>query len=388
MFVVMTFVCMTMLQLFARGVSDLLPNGRWLMHQDPSPEPGPDDHTEPDDAPPPDTEEGPEQGLFLSLPAMDFDPDQFAQSGPAPDLLPGALMATLMDLTGGRDAPGVKGLSDDQLIGFISAARRMESWSTWLSLTTVHEFTRRAKDRGSRGQFAADELADELHLTFNSADGQMTYSTAVAERLPACLAALGEGKLTPLQLRIIEDETRILSDEDARKADAELAGMAGSLTYGKLHAAAHRLVLKLDPEADKRRKEGARRCAEVRRFREESGNAGITARELPSADTLAAWQHVEERARALRAAGAEGTWTNCASARSSNCSRDGTAPRLTTAARAWRHRSISPCRGPRRTSSPATRLTWTGSAWSTTTTPRICSPPRPRARRPGGASLP
>jgi hypothetical protein len=277
------------------------------MHQDPSPEPGPDDHTEPGDAPPPDTEEGPEQGLFLSLPAMDFDPDQFAQSGPAPDLLPGALMATLMDLTGGRDAPGVKGLSDDQLIGFISAARRMESWSTWLSLTTVHEFTRRAKDRGSRGQFAADELADELHLTFNSADGQMTYSTAVAERLPACLAALGEGKLTPLQLRIIEDETRILSDEDARKADAELAGMAGSLTYGKLHAAAHRLVLKLDPEADKRRKEGARRCAEVRRFREESGNAGITARELPSADTLAAWQHVEERARALRAAGAEGT---------------------------------------------------------------------------------
>ena len=34
---------------------------------------------------------------------------------------------------------------------------------------------------------------------------------------------------------------------------------------------------------------------------------GRQGRELPSADTLAAWQHVEERAQALRAAGVEGS---------------------------------------------------------------------------------
>jgi len=42
------------------------------------------------------------------------------------------------------------------------------------------------------------------------------------------------------------------------------------------------LVLKLDPESALRRKERAKQEAHVRRFREESGNAGMIARELPS----------------------------------------------------------------------------------------------------------
>jgi len=46
----------------------------------------------------------------------------------------------------------------------------------------------------------------------------------------------------------------------------------------------------------------------VRSFREESGNAGITGREMPSVEVLASMQHVENRARALREAGVPGTW--------------------------------------------------------------------------------
>jgi hypothetical protein len=46
----------------------------------------------------------------------------------------------------------------------------------------------------------------------------------------------------------------------------------------------------------------------VRSFREESGNAGITGRELPAVEVLASMQHVEDRARALRDAGVPGTW--------------------------------------------------------------------------------
>ena len=68
------------------------------MHQDPFPDPDEDDGEEPDGFPPPDAETGPEQGLFLSLPAGEFDPDQFAQSGPSPDVPPGAMTATLMDM--------------------------------------------------------------------------------------------------------------------------------------------------------------------------------------------------------------------------------------------------------------------------------------------------
>jgi hypothetical protein len=278
------------------------------------PFPDPDDGEEPDGFVPPEDEDGPgQQGLFLCLPAEEFDPDRFAQCGPAPDLPPGALLATLMDLIGGQGGgsgqggSGLAGLSDNQLVGFVAAARRMESWVTWHSMAAVQEFGRRAAARGPRGEFAADELADELHLTYNGAAGQMAYAATVAERLPRCFAALGAGQIHPVHLRIIEEETSILSAEDAAKADAELAELAGTVTYGKLRAAAYKLVLKLDPDAVRRRKEAARRVAEVRRFRENSGNAGLTARELPSAEVIASWQHLEQRAADLRDAGYPGT---------------------------------------------------------------------------------
>jgi hypothetical protein len=109
-----------------------------------------------------------------------------------------------------------------------------------------------------------------------------------------------------VHLRIIEDETRILTDADAAKADAFLAEAAPGMTFGELRSAAHKLVLKLDPEAVRKRKEAAKREAHVRRFREESGNAGMVARELPSAEVLASWQHIEQRALDLRAAGMPG----------------------------------------------------------------------------------
>jgi hypothetical protein len=274
------------------------------MRQDPFPDPDEDNGEEPDESLLPSAESGPEQGLFLCLPAEEFDPDRFAQSGPSPDLLPGAMTATLMELVGGS---GVAGLSDDQLVGFIAAAKRQESWSAWFAMTAIREFGRRAAARGPRGEFAADELADELHLTYNGAAGQMEYARTVAERLPRTFAALGAGTINAVHLRIIEEETSILSAADAARADEELAELAGKVTYGKLRAAAYKLVLKLDPDAVRRRKEAARRVAEVRRFRENSGNAGLIAREMPSAEVIASWQHLEQRAGQLRDAGFPGT---------------------------------------------------------------------------------
>jgi hypothetical protein len=93
------------------------------------------------------------------------------------------------------------------------------------------------------------------------------------------------------------------------RADAQLAEMAQSLTFGRLRSVAHRLILTLDPDAARRRKEAAKQDAHVRRFREDSGNAGMIARELPPDEVLASWQHVEQRALDLRAAGMPGTLT-------------------------------------------------------------------------------
>src|SRR5580704_7604482 len=277
------------------------------MRQDPFPCSGEDNNEEPDGFLPPDSDPGSEQGLFLCLPAESFDPDQFSESGPAAEMAPGPMLGTIMELAVGEDGSGLAGLSYDQLIGVVAAARRMQSRSTWYEMAAMREFAARAASQGPRGEFAADELADELNLTWQSAAGQMGYARDIAERLQRTFAALGAGRLHPVHVRIVEEETRILSAEDAAKADAELAEAAGSLTCGKLRPAAHRLVLKLDPDSARRRKEAARRGACVRRFREDSGNTGMVARELPSAEATASWQHLEQRALDLRAAGLPGT---------------------------------------------------------------------------------
>jgi hypothetical protein len=278
------------------------------MPQHPFPDPGPDDE-EPDRSPLPPAAEGDgpaEQGLYICLPPEQLTLAGFAQNGEADTMAPGPLLATIVDTVAGPGGQGLGGCSDDQLLGIISAARRQQARDEWTMTAAVAEYA--ARHAGSRpaDEFAPVELAFELHLTPQSAAELMQYSAAIVARLPATFAALAAGRIHPVHLRIIEDETRILTDADAAKADAFLAEAAPGMTFGELRSAAHKLVLKLDPEAVRKRKEAAKREAHVRRFREESGNAGMVARELPSAEVLASWQHVEQRALDLRAAGMPG----------------------------------------------------------------------------------
>ena len=252
----------------------------------------------------------------MCLPAEELTLEGFAQDGRADTMTPGALLATLLDAITGEDGSGLAGLADDQLIGIVSAARRMESRAAWTLMAALAELARRRPadspaDTGRYGfsDFAADEVAAELHLTQQSAAEQIWYARQVEGTLPRCFAALAAGQLHPVHLRIIEDETAMLSPDDRARADEELAGVAGSLTFGQLRSKAHRLVLKLDPDAARKRKEQAKQDAHVRRFREDSGNAGMIARELPPDEVLASWQHVEQRALDLRAAGMSGTLT-------------------------------------------------------------------------------
>jgi Domain of unknown function (DUF222) len=285
------------------------------MPQDPFPDRGPDAE-EPGSSPLPPAEgdgsdedgEAPaEQGLYVCLPAEQLTLSGFAQGGQTDTMAPGPLLATVVHTVMGQDGAGLAGCSDDQLLGIISASQRMESNAEWTRLAAIAEFTARHPGASLEDEFAADELASELHLTPLSAAQQMDYADTVARRLPKTFAALAAGRIRPVHLRIIEDETSILTDKDAAHADQVLAEAAPGKTYGELRSAAHRLVLQLDPEAVRKRKEAAQREAHVRRFREDSGNAGMVARELPSAEVLASWQHVEQRALDLRAAGVPGS---------------------------------------------------------------------------------
>jgi hypothetical protein len=282
----------------------------------PFPDPGPDGE-EPDSSPMPPAAEGDgwdgdwdgpaEQGLYVCAPAEQLTLAGFAQNGEADTMAPGPLLAMVVHTVTGEDGKGLSGCSDDQLMGIISAARRMVARAEWTQMAAIAEFARRRDGSRPADEFAADELGYELHLSPQSAGDQMHYAGTVATRLPQTFAALAAGRIHPVHVRIVEDETRFLSEEDAAKADKILAEAAPGMTYGELRYAAHKLVLKLDPETARKRKEAAKREAHVRRFREDSGNAGMVARELPSDEVLASWQHVEQRALDLRAVGLPGT---------------------------------------------------------------------------------
>jgi hypothetical protein len=253
---------------------------------------------------PGDADGGIPQGLYVTAPAEDLSLEGFAADGRADTMAPGPLLAMVLDTVAGPDGEGLAGLSDDQLIGFLSGTRRMESRLAWAKMAALAEFASRPR----RQDLAADEIAAAFRLAWLSAAGEIGYAQAVARRLPVTFAALAAGKLDAVHVRIIEEFTSVLSDEDAAVADELLAAAAQSKTYAELRRAASRLVLRLDPDAVRKRKEKARREARVRSFREESGNAGITGREMPSVEVLASMQHVEDRARALRDAGVPGTW--------------------------------------------------------------------------------
>jgi hypothetical protein len=182
-------------------------------------------------------DEGAPQGLYVTLSAEELTLEGFAEDGRADTMAPGPLLAMVLGAVAGEDGEGLAGLSDDQLIGFLSGTRRMESRMAWAKMAALAELASRPR----RQDFAADEVASAFNVTWLSAAGEIDYARTVKRRLPVTFAALGAGKLHPVHVKIIEEVTGILSDQDAAIADAELAGAAQSKTYGELRRAATRL---------------------------------------------------------------------------------------------------------------------------------------------------
>src|SRR5579872_5366567 len=166
------------------------PHERQFMPQDLFPDREPDDR-EPDGSGPASEGdgEGMAQGLYVCLPAEQVTLAGFAQGGQADTMTPGPLLAAIVDTVTGQDGAGLAGCSDDQLMGIISAARRMQSRCAWTEMAAMTEFAARHADGSPEDEFAADELASELHLTPLSAAEQMHYSSTVAQRLPQTFAA-------------------------------------------------------------------------------------------------------------------------------------------------------------------------------------------------------
>jgi hypothetical protein len=240
----------------------------------------------------------------------------FGQDGPADTMRPGPLLAALTV----NAAENARSLSDDELSGAISAARRLQAHAEWMELAGTAEFGRRqearfeeSKARGDKkrhraGEYPECELGFELGISPAEAANQLNLAAHLDTRLKDTFAGMRNGLISGDKAKIIHGRTCYLSDEHAALADKDLAKAAPGIRRDSLYKRAVRLSHKLDPEADKRHKEDAalrRRRVEVRR--EDSGNGYLAGRELDNADVLAAKAAIWEEAARLRRNGAEGS---------------------------------------------------------------------------------
>ena len=123
----------------------------------------------------------------------------FAQDRSADAMRPGPVLAALTE----QAVRDLGRLTDNQVLGAMSAARRLAARGAWLELRAVAEFTRRREaqfeaaraarvPRGCRdGEFPDAELAMELVISPGAAGDQMGLARDLETRLPRASAGLG-----------------------------------------------------------------------------------------------------------------------------------------------------------------------------------------------------
>jgi Domain of unknown function (DUF222) len=241
---------------------------------------------------------------------------QFGQDAAADVLQPSPVLAALTE----QAADDLSRLTDNQLIGALHAARRLENRTYYLQTRVIAEYARRcaeefetAKARGvpvgcRAGEFPGAELASELLISRRAAGRLIDAATDLTTRLPKTLQGMSSGLIDADRAATIAAYTASLTPGDAAEADEILSLAAPQVRGETLARRAAALEMKLDPEATRKRKESMKRLAQRVEVRlERSGNASVAGRELDVADALASKANIHIVALRLRRAGLEGT---------------------------------------------------------------------------------
>jgi len=232
----------------------------------------------------------------------------FAAGGALDGMAPGAVLA---GFAGDAFDATFAALTDDELVGVLCAARRLEAWQAAMEFTAIAELDKRRREAAEHPASSRvhdhvnAELAAALVLTGRSADALLDLSRALA-RLPVVLAALAEGRIDRDRASVFAAELAALDAKKAATVAMGFTGIAGQMTTGQLRAALRAMVLSLDPDAARERAERGRRQARVEIWPESSGNSGIAGRELPPGEVIEADARITAIAQALQDAGAPG----------------------------------------------------------------------------------
>jgi hypothetical protein len=260
-----------------------------------------------------------------------------------------AVMAPGPDLAGWLACCPAADRDDAALVNSITAWRKVTSWAQAQELAAVAELARRrgcpgardaggedcdrVADAGDRGPvadggdyrpvadagrderdpvaeleagFAPNEVALALTLTQGGAEYWMDLAVSLSGRLPATLAALGEGTIDLNRAKLIDQFTGSLDIDHAQAVERRVLVRAPDQTSGQLRASLQRAVLAVDPAAAERRRQQAEARAWVTLFGDHDGTASLSGRFLPAAQAAAAWARICAMAKAMESAGAGG----------------------------------------------------------------------------------
>jgi len=205
-------------------------------------------------------------------------------------------------------------IGDDTLTGVLRGWRRLGSWVAAMEHAAAAELAQRRIDQAQAagcwmaeaGRYAAAEVAAALTLTRTAADNLVGRALSLQE-LPATAAALAAGRIDMPKALVITDGVACLDARLARAVEHEVLAAAPRQTTGQLRAAVARAALAADPAAAEKRRAQAEKQARVEQRAEPSGVSGsLAGRDLPAADTAAAFNRITAIAKALKADGADG----------------------------------------------------------------------------------
>jgi Domain of unknown function (DUF222) len=192
-------------------------------------------------------------------------------------------------------------LSADAALDEIVACERIVASAQARQIRALARFAELRPDRlgGVTDEFTADEVAPLLHISRNAAQSRLKLATQLTSRLQRTLTALDCGDLDLHKAHIIAELTAVLGDEQAAAVEARILPRAAEKTPGQLRAAVRRAVLRIDPHGAEERRQKRIRARAVVLKPGEDGTADLTATHLDAADATAAYQRLDDYARAM-----------------------------------------------------------------------------------------
>ncbi|GLI02186.1 HNH endonuclease signature motif containing protein [Phytohabitans aurantiacus] len=156
-------------------------------------------------------------------------------------------------------------------------------------------------------RYPDDEVRVALCWTRRAAGEQLTLALDVVERLPDVYAALRAGHIDIPRARVFCDVLSVLPEDTAREAAARLLPVADGLTTGQLRVRLQRLVITIDPDAARKRRDKSVVDRRLDHGLLPEGTAFLGGTNLPAERAAAASARIDAIARAARRGGDERT---------------------------------------------------------------------------------